>query len=141
MTSAEATDRDVDTSTMTGGRVLVLAGGLSHERDVSLRSGARVVDALLDAGLEASLRDADAGLVAALTADPGATVFPVLHGAAGEDGAIRAVLELLGTRYVGSRPAPCRLAFDKAIAKSVVAAAGLRTPESLVLASSTFRDL
>ncbi len=124
-----------------GGRVLVLAGGLSHERDVSLRSGSRVVDALVDAGLDATLRDADAGLVAALAADPAATVFPVLHGASGEDGAIRAVLELLGTRYVGSRPDACRLAFDKAIAKSVVERAGLRTPEALALASATFRDL
>ena len=124
-----------------GGRVVVLAGGLSHERDVSLRSGSRVVDALVDAGLDATLRDADAGLVAALAGDPTATVFPVLHGASGEDGAIRAVLELLGTHYVGSRPDACRLAFDKAIAKSVVARAGLRTPKALALASATFRDL
>ena len=133
--------RHVDRSAPAGGRVVVLAGGLSHERDVSLRSGGRVVDALVDAGLEASLRDADAGLVAALAGDPGATVFPVLHGASGEDGAIRAVLELLGVHYVGSRPDACRLAFDKSIAKSVVARAGLRTPEALALASATFRDL
>jgi D-alanine-D-alanine ligase len=121
--------------------VLVLAGGLSHERDVSLRSGARVVDALSDAGVEAVLRDADAGLVEALRGDADSVVFPVLHGASGEDGALRAVLELLGAHYVGSPPEACRLAFDKAIAKSVVAAAGVRTPESLALASSTFRDL
>jgi D-alanine-D-alanine ligase len=133
--------RHVDSAPTTGGRVVVLAGGLSHERDVSLRSGGRVVDALVDAGLDASLRDADAGLVAALAADPGATVFPVLHGASGEDGAIRAVLELLGVHYVGSRPDACRLAFDKSIAKSVIARAGLRTPEALALASATFRDL
>jgi D-alanine-D-alanine ligase len=137
--SDTSTSRHVDTNQ--GGRVVVLAGGLSHERDVSLRSGSRVVDALVDAGWDATLRDADAGLVAALTADPTATVFPVLHGASGEDGAIRAVLELLGIHYVGSRPDACRLAFDKAIAKSVVARAGLRTPEALVLASATFRDL
>ena len=137
----EATSRHVEMSTSAAGRVVVLAGGLSHERDVSLRSGARVVDALVDAGLDAVLRDADAGLVAALTADRSATVFPVLHGAAGEDGAIRAVLELLDVRYVGSRPDACRLAFDKAVAKSVVARAGLRTPEALVLAATTFRDL
>jgi D-alanine-D-alanine ligase len=137
--SDTSTSRHVDSEP--GGRVVVLAGGLSHERDVSLRSGSRVVDALVDAGLDATLRDADAGLVAALAADPAATVFPVLHGASGEDGAIRAVLELLGTHYVGSRPDACRLAFDKAIAKSVVARAGLRTPESLALASATFRDL
>jgi len=139
--SDTSVSRHIDTAATTGGRVIVLAGGLSHERDVSLRSGGRVVDALLDTGLEATLRDADAGLVGALAADPGATVFPVLHGASGEDGAIRAVLELLGVHYVGSRPGACRLAFDKAIAKSVVARAGLRTPEALPLASATFRDL
>ncbi|MEP6760776.1 MAG: D-alanine--D-alanine ligase [Sporichthyaceae bacterium] len=137
--SDTSTSRHVDSGQ--GGRVVVLAGGLSHERDVSLRSGSRVVDALVDAGWDASLRDADAGLVAALAADPTATVFPVLHGASGEDGAIRAVLELLGIHYVGSRPDACRLAFDKAIAKSVVAQAGLRTPEARALASATFRDL
>jgi D-alanine-D-alanine ligase len=124
-----------------GHRVLVLAGGLSHEREVSLRSGARVVDALTDGGVDASLRDADAGLVDALRADPGATVFPVLHGASGEDGALRVVLELLGVPYVGSGPDACRIAFDKAVAKSVVSRAGVRTPEGLALASSTFRDL
>ena len=136
-----STSRSVDTSSPAGGRVMVLAGGLSHERDVSLRSGGRVVDALVDAGLEATLRDADAGLVASLGAEPGATVFLGLHGASGEDGAIRAVLDLLGIHYVGSRPAACRLAFDKAIAKSVVSRAGLRTPEAMPLASATFRDL
>ena len=139
--SDTSVSRHIDTAVAPGGRVIVLAGGLSHERDVSLRSGGRVVDALLDAGLDATLRDADAGLVGALASDSGATVFPVLHGASGEDGAIRAVLELLGVRYVGSRPGACRLAFDKAIAKSVVARAGLRTPEALPLASATFRDL
>jgi D-alanine-D-alanine ligase len=122
-------------------RVLVLAGGLSHEREVSLRSGARVVAALGDASVDATLRDADAGLVEALQADPTATVFPVLHGASGEDGGIRSVLELLGVRYVGSAPDACRLAFDKVNAKSVVAAAGVRTPRALALASTTFRDL
>jgi D-alanine-D-alanine ligase len=137
--SDTSTSRHVDTGQ--GGRVVVLAGGLSHERDVSLRSGSRVVDALVDAGWDAALRDADAGLVAALAAEPAVTVFPVLHGASGEDGAIRVVLELLGIRYVGSRPDACRLAFDKATAKSVVGRAGLRTPESLALAATTFRDL
>lgn len=65
----------------------------------------------------------------------------MLHGASGEDGAIRAVLELLGIHYVGSEPGACRVAFDKAIAKSVVARAGLATPEAMALAASTFRDL
>jgi D-alanine-D-alanine ligase len=122
-------------------RVVVLAGGLSYERDVSLRSGHRVADALRDAGLEAVLRDVDADLVAALPQESPAVVFPVLHGASGEDGAIRAVLELLGVPYVGSRPEACRLAFDKAMAKTLLARAGVATPRSVVLNHATFRDL
>jgi D-alanine-D-alanine ligase len=122
-------------------RVVVLAGGLSHERDVSLRSGHRVADALRDAGLEAVLRDVDADLVAALPQESPAVVFPVLHGASGEDGAIRAVLELLAVPYVGSRPEACRLAFDKAMAKTLLARAGVATPRSVVLNHATFRDL
>jgi D-alanine-D-alanine ligase len=122
-------------------RVVVLAGGLSHEREVSLRSGHRVVDALRDAGVEATLRDVDADLVRALPHEAPAVVFPVLHGASGEDGAIRAVLELLAIPYVGSRPRACRLAFDKAMAKTLVSAAGVATPDSVALEHATFRDL
>ncbi len=122
-------------------RVVVLAGGLSHERDVSLRSGARVVDALVGVGVEAHLRDVDAHLVHALAVEAPTTVFPLLHGASGEDGGVATVLELLGVPYVGSRPQACRLAFDKAMAKTITAGAGLRTPASVAIAHATFRDL
>lgn len=122
-------------------RVVVLAGGLSHERDVSLRSGARVVEALIGAGAEARLHDVDSHLVHSLADEAPTTVFPLLHGASGEDGGIATVLELLGVPYVGSRPEACRLSFDKAMAKTVAAGAGLRTPPSVALAHSTFRDL
>ena len=65
--------------------VLVLAGGLSPEREVSLRSGARLRDALREAGVDADTADADAGLIPAITADPPSAVFPAIHGASGED--------------------------------------------------------
>ena len=78
------------------GRVLVLAGGLSHERDVSLRSGRRVAEALRDVGVEIEERDVDADLVARLRSDPPHAVFPLLHGVTGEDGALRQVLDLYG---------------------------------------------
>jgi D-alanine-D-alanine ligase len=123
------------------GRVVVLAGGLSHERDVSLRSGRRVAEALRWVGVDVELRDADATLIAALRADPPTAVFPTLHGAAGEDGSLRDVLELLSLPYVGARPSACRLSFDKPTAKSVVERAGVRTPESVALPHATFRDL
>jgi D-alanine-D-alanine ligase len=123
------------------GPVLVLAGGSSHERDVSLRSGRRVVDALAGVGVDAFIRDVDAGLLAALRDDPPAVLLPALHGAPGEDGSLRAVLDLLGLPYVGSAPDACRVAFDKPIAKAVARAAGLRTPDAVTLPHTTFRDL
>jgi len=123
------------------GRVLVLAGGLSHERDVSLRSGRRVAEAMRTAGLEVEERDVDAALLPALAADRPGCVVPMLHGETGEDGAIREVLELLDVPYVGSRPADCRTAFDKPVAKTIVRRAGLNTPEWYCLPHETFREL
>jgi D-alanine-D-alanine ligase len=122
-------------------RVLVLAGGLSHERDVSLRSGRRVAEALRDAGCTVLERDVDAGLLGLLAGGGVDVVWPLLHGASGEDGAIRDVLELAGVRYVGSTPAACRTAWDKPVAASVAATAGLATPEFVALPQGTFREL
>jgi D-alanine-D-alanine ligase len=121
--------------------VVVLAGGLSHERDVSLRSGRRAAEAMRAAGLEVVERDVDAGLMAFLTEDPPACVVPMLHGETGEDGAIREVLELLGVPYVGAAPAACRTAFDKPVAKAVIERVGISTPASVCLPHETFREL
>jgi D-alanine-D-alanine ligase len=121
--------------------VVVLAGGLSHERDVSLRSGRRAAEALRAAGVEVAERDVDGTLLAAFTAEPPACVVPMLHGESGEDGAIREVLDLLGVPYVGAGPAACRTAFDKPVAKTLVASVGISTPESVVLPHETFREL
>ena len=121
--------------------VLVLAGGLSHERDVSLRSGRRVAEALRGDGREVVERDVDSHLLAALREEPPLCVVPMLHGESGEDGAIREVLELLGVPYVGAGPSACRTAFDKPVAKTVVSRAGLLTPESVCLPAESFREL
>jgi D-alanine-D-alanine ligase len=123
------------------GRVLVLAGGLSHERDVSIRSGRRVAEALRECGVDVEVRDVDATLLPSLTRDRPGCILPVLHGESGEDGAIREVLELLGLPYVGARPDACRAAFDKPVAKAVVTRAGLHTPRSVALPAETFREL
>jgi D-alanine-D-alanine ligase len=122
-------------------RVLVLAGGLSHERDVSLRSGRRVAEVLRDEGLEVQLADADAHLLDLVDAWRPDVVFPVLHGVAGEDGGVRAVLALVGVPYVGSTPDACRLAFDKPSARAVVARAGLAVPDAVALTHATFREM
>ncbi len=121
--------------------VLVLAGGISHERDVSLRSGRRVADALLAAGVQASLRDPDATLLDFLRDTPPAVVWPVLHGASGEDGALLGLLELAGVPYVGSSARSARLAWDKPTAKAIAESACIRTPRSVTLPKDTFREL
>ncbi len=121
--------------------VMVLAGGLSHERDVSLRSGRRVAQALRGEGLEVVESDVDSGLLGRLAEHPGAVVFPVLHGEAGEDGALREVLALLGIPFVGSVGAACRVAFDKSVCTRVVAEAGVRAPRQVALPHEIFREL
>jgi len=127
-------------------RYLVLAGGLSHERDVSLRSGRRVLDALRSAGVEADLRDADASLLDVVAetsagAHPYDAVLVALHGGAGEDGALREVLDVAGVPHVGSPPAACRIAWDKPTAKALALRAGVSTPASVVLPHAAFREL
>ena len=123
------------------GHVLILAGGLSPEREISLRSGARLRDELREAGVEADTTDADASLIPSITADPPSAVFPAIHGACGEDGSIQEILTLLGVPYVGATPDACRFAFDKPVAKAMVRAAGLATPPSVTLPKETFHDL
>ncbi|MBT1634972.1 D-alanine--D-alanine ligase family protein [Clavibacter michiganensis] len=121
--------------------VVVLAGGISHERDVSLRSGRRVADALRSVGVDATMRDPDATLLDFLRDTPPAVVWPVLHGASGEDGALLGLLELAGVPYVGSSARAARLAWDKPTAKAMAEAAGIRTPRSVTLPKDTFREL
>lgn len=124
-------------------QVVVLAGGLSPERDVSLRSGRRIAEALrsADHSIEVTESDVDASLIARLRAHRPACVIPLLHGAAGEDGALRNVLEALGIPFVGATAESARLAFDKPIAKTVLSRAGLPTPGSVALPHATFREL
>jgi D-alanine-D-alanine ligase len=77
-------------------RVLVLAGGISHERDVSLKSGRRVADALTDAGVSTEIREPDGELVGHLMATRPDVVWSTLHGAVGEDGSLQNLLQLAG---------------------------------------------
>lgn len=122
-------------------RVIVIAGGLSHERDVSLRSGRRVAQALRDTGVEVVEADVNADLVSLLQDNPDTVVVPLLHGGLGEDGAFREVLSLLGIPFVGADGAASRLTFDKSVATSVVRAAGLATPHQIALPHDIFREL
>lgn len=121
--------------------VIVIAGGLSHERDVSLRSGRRVAQALRDAGQAVVETDMNADLLDLVSRTENAVVLPMLHGGVGEDGALREVLEVLGVPFIGPTGASSRLTFDKSIATSVVRAAGLTTPRQIALPHDIFREL
>jgi len=123
------------------GHVLVLAGGVSFEREVSLSSGRRVADALTALGVEVELVDIDNHLLPRLVNDPPSAVFIAVHGIEGEDGALRDALDLSGVPYVGATGSAARIAFDKAVAKAVVARAGISTPASVALQHAAFRDL
>jgi D-alanine-D-alanine ligase len=122
-------------------RIVVLAGGLSHERDVSLRSGRRVADGLAHHGTVVDQRDPDATLLDHLERTRPDVIWPALHGSSGEDGALRGLLDFLDIPYIGSRSAASRLAWDKPTAKTVVAGAGVNTPRSITLSRDTFREL
>lgn len=132
---------DPSGSSPTPGPVVVLAGGLSHERDVSLRSGRRVAEALRAAGVEVQVHDVDADLLTFLRDSQPAVVWPLLHGASGEDGSIRDVLELLGLAYVGSGPRESRAVWNKPVAKAALLSAGIDTPPYVTLPQALFRDL
>jgi D-alanine-D-alanine ligase len=121
--------------------VLVLAGGLSYEREVSLRSGRRVLDALRSAGLDAELRDADVALLPSLVADPPDAVVIALHGATGEDGSLRGVLDLFDVPYVGPDAQSARLAWDKPSAKAMLREHGIPTPDWVALPHDRFSEL
>ncbi len=121
--------------------VLVLAGGLSYERDVSLRSGRRVGEALREAGYETTIRDADAQLLDVLAQDRPDAVFIAMHGATGEDGALRGILDLMNLPYIGTTAQASRVAWDKPSAKAALVNAGLSTPDWLTLPKETFREL
>lgn len=123
--------------------ILVICGGLSHERDFSLSSGHRVQGFLEEAGWTVSAQDMDGDLLGLLTDEKTRPdlVWPLLHGANGEDGSIRDILEMVGLPYIGSRAKASRTAWSKPIAKNLVRIAGLATPHSVTLPESMFREL
>ncbi|MGK9148383.1 D-alanine--D-alanine ligase [Plantibacter flavus] len=121
--------------------ILVLSGGISHERDVSLRSGRRVGEELERAGHRVTHRDPDATLLASLDAGSFDAVWLALHGASGEDGALQALLRTKGVTFLGSDAEATALAWHKPTAKTLVARAGFDTPPWITLPTETFREL
>ena len=122
-------------------RIAVLEGGRSFERQVSLRSGARVKDALERLGHEVDAVDAGPDLVDRLRDAPPDVAFVALHGRDGEDGTVQELLEILGLAYTGSGPAACLRAADKVVAKHAFRAAGIPTPDFYAFSETAFKEL
>ncbi|QEY23685.1 D-alanine--D-alanine ligase [Neisseria animalis] len=115
------------------GKVAVLAGGFSSEREVSLASGAAIVAALRSKGIDAHTFDPKETPLGELKAQGFQTAFNILHGTYGEDGAVQGALELLGIPYTGSGVTASAIGMDKYRSKLIWQALGLPVPEFAVL--------
>jgi D-alanine-D-alanine ligase len=122
-------------------KVAVLKGGGSLERTVSLRSGARVQQALGRLGHEVVAIDAGQDFVEQLHEAAPDAAFVALHGGDGEDGTVQGLLEVIGVPYTGSGPAACMRCTDKALAKYLMREAGIPTPDFTAVKESAIREL
>ncbi len=117
------------------GKVAVLMGGLSAEREISLLSGNAVLAALKNKGVDAHGIDVSENIVRDLAQENFQRAFIVLHGRGGEDGTIQALLKLMGVPYTGSGVMASSLAMDKLKTKQIWLAMGLPTPDFCILDS------
>jgi D-alanine-D-alanine ligase len=122
-------------------RIAVLAGGSSFERQVSLRSGARVEDALERLGHEVIAIDAGRDLIQRLRDERPDAAFVAMHGRDGEDGTIQELLEILGLPYTGSGVPACVRAMDKVLTKHLLDEHDVPTPEFFAFNQTAFREL
>jgi D-alanine-D-alanine ligase len=122
-------------------KVAVLKGGRSLERGISLRSGARVEDALERLGHEVLPLEADAGMVKRLVEERPEIAFVALHGIGGEDGTAQELLEILGIPFTGPGVAACMRCTDKVLAKHELRSAGVPTPDWFAFNETAFREL
>jgi D-alanine-D-alanine ligase len=122
-------------------RVAVLKGGRSLERQVSLRSGARVEDALKRLDHEVVAIDVALDLIRRLRETAPDVAFIAMHGRDGEDGTVQELLEILDIPYTGSGVLACTRATDKVLAKHLMVEAGIPTPEFFAFNETAFREL
>jgi D-alanine-D-alanine ligase len=115
------------------GRVAVLMGGQSAEREISLKSGRAVLDALVNKGIEAEALDVGDDVLSRLAAGGYDRAFIILHGRGGEDGVIQGALQRLGIPHTGSDVLGSALAMDKYRTKAVWRGVGIPTPESALI--------
>lgn len=119
----------------------MLKGGRSLERGVSLRSGARVEDALQRLGHEPVPIDVGRDLVKRLLAERPEVAFVAMHGPGGEDGTAQELLEILGVPFTGPGVAACARCMDKVLAKHELREAGAPTPDWIAFNQTAFREL
>jgi D-alanine-D-alanine ligase len=122
-------------------RVAVLKGGPSLERQVSMRSAARVQDALERLGHTVVPIDVDSTLVQRLRESGADVAFIALHGRGGEDGTVQELLEIVGMPYTGSPVLACMRSMDKVLTKHLLVEEGIPTPEFFAFSEVAFREL
>ena len=120
-------------------RVAVLAGGFSLEREASLLSGHHVRNSLQDRGYHAEILEPDQSMFTRVADFD--LAFLVVHGRLGEDGTIQSMLDLAGVPYTGATGSPSALAWNKPVAKGLLAQAGIHTPKSVLFSTAAFREL
>ena len=137
----EAPERPAPPPARAVSRVALLKGGRSLERQVSLRSGAQVQDALERLGHDVSAIDVGPDLVDRLEEARADVAFVALHGRGGEDGTVQELLDLVGLPYTGSGPAACIRCMDKVISKHAMRDAGIPTPDFYSFSETAFSEL
>ncbi len=122
-------------------KILIVAGGLTHERDVSLRSGRRVANILRNAGHTVEICDLNGQFLPTIIEFDPDLVWPLIHGSVGEDGSVQDLIELVGYCYVGSDSATCHLASSKPTAKALVSRVGIATPDWVSFTKALFQQV
>jgi D-alanine-D-alanine ligase len=122
-------------------RIAVLMGGRSLEREVSIKSGERVYDALKGRGYDARRLDVDEDLVQTLRDGPVDLAYIALHGKYGEDGTVQEMLDILDIPYTGPDVYSSIVGFDKVLSKLIFLEEGIPTPEFFALTSGAFKEI
>ena len=118
-------------------KVAVLYGGSSSERDISLITGKAVFESLQSKGLEVILVDTIDPFIEVLKTEKVTHAWIALHGSDGEDGKIQSILNMLKIKYTGSDPITCSITMNKYFTKTILKSNGFKTPEFMVVDSST----
>ena len=118
-------------------KVAVLYGGSSSEREISLITGKAVFESLQSKGLEVILVDTIDPFIEVLKTEKVTHAWIALHGSDGEDGKIQSILNMLKIKYTGSDPITCSITMNKYFTKTILKSNGFKTPEFMVVNSST----